>query len=219
MRLPPKLHASLRKRARDMGVSLNSLCLCALSRQLGEGSASDEARAIPVQQIKEMVGGALLGILQCETDLAVWVPPAQFGEQGRQQVVADGQAGAEVQVEGEIAALRGGLDFADTVEHVERLRQQLPAGLVEQQLPADPVEQRCFQLLLEFGERRAGRGLGHGDGFGRARDVPVAGDGGAHAQSPPHGAGLDPSTATEAILQRLQRTAGNQEFLETLTDD
>jgi hypothetical protein len=38
-------------------------------------------------------------------------------------------------------------------------------------------------------------------------------------QGPPHGAGLDPSTATEAILQRLQRTAGNQEFLETLTDN
>ena len=37
--------------------------------------------------------------------------------------------------------------------------------------------------------------------------------------APPHGAGLDPSTATEAILQRLQRTANNQEFLETLTDD
>jgi transcription termination factor Rho len=37
--------------------------------------------------------------------------------------------------------------------------------------------------------------------------------------APPHGAGLDSSTATEAILQRLQRTANNQEFLETLTDD
>jgi transcription termination factor Rho len=38
-------------------------------------------------------------------------------------------------------------------------------------------------------------------------------------QPPPHGAGLDPATATEAILQRLSRTADNQEFLETLTDD
>jgi len=37
--------------------------------------------------------------------------------------------------------------------------------------------------------------------------------------SPPLGAGLDPSTATEAILQRLQRTANNQEFLETLTEE
>jgi transcription termination factor Rho len=36
--------------------------------------------------------------------------------------------------------------------------------------------------------------------------------------SPPHGAGLDPSSATEAILQRLGRTANNQEFLETLTE-
>jgi transcription termination factor Rho len=37
--------------------------------------------------------------------------------------------------------------------------------------------------------------------------------------SPPHGAGLDSTTATEAILQRLSRTANNQEFLETLTED
>ncbi len=36
--------------------------------------------------------------------------------------------------------------------------------------------------------------------------------------SPPHGAGLDSSSATEAILQRLVRTANNQEFLETLTE-
>lgn len=34
--------------------------------------------------------------------------------------------------------------------------------------------------------------------------------------APPHGAGLDSATATEAILQRLGRTANNQEFLETL---
>jgi transcription termination factor Rho len=38
-------------------------------------------------------------------------------------------------------------------------------------------------------------------------------------QSPPHGAGLDASTGTEAILQRLSRTQDNQEFLETLTED
>jgi transcription termination factor Rho len=36
---------------------------------------------------------------------------------------------------------------------------------------------------------------------------------------PPHGAGLDASAATEAILQRLGRTKDNQEFLETLTED
>ncbi len=36
--------------------------------------------------------------------------------------------------------------------------------------------------------------------------------------SPPHGAGLDPSSATEAILQRLARTNDNLEFLETLTE-
>lgn len=35
---------------------------------------------------------------------------------------------------------------------------------------------------------------------------------------PPQGAGLDPAAATEAILQRLAKTADNQEFLETLTE-
>ncbi len=37
-------------------------------------------------------------------------------------------------------------------------------------------------------------------------------------QPPPHGAGMDPATATEAILQRLSRTNSNLEFLETLTE-
>lgn len=37
--------------------------------------------------------------------------------------------------------------------------------------------------------------------------------------SPPHGAGMDLSTATEAILQRISRTANNQEFLESLHED
>lgn len=35
---------------------------------------------------------------------------------------------------------------------------------------------------------------------------------------PPFGAGLDPTTATEAILQRLSKTANNLEFLETLNE-
>jgi len=36
--------------------------------------------------------------------------------------------------------------------------------------------------------------------------------------APPLGAGLDSSSATEAILQRLAKTADNQEFLETLNE-
>ena len=37
--------------------------------------------------------------------------------------------------------------------------------------------------------------------------------------APPQGAGMDPSVATEAILQRMTRTKSNQEFLENLTED
>ncbi|MCU0485783.1 MAG: transcription termination factor Rho [Anaerolineales bacterium] len=36
---------------------------------------------------------------------------------------------------------------------------------------------------------------------------------------PPYGAGLDPSTAAEAILQRLSRTDNNMDFLERLNED
>ena len=36
---------------------------------------------------------------------------------------------------------------------------------------------------------------------------------------PPQGAGMDPSVATEAILQRLAKTRNNMEFLENLTED
>ncbi len=36
---------------------------------------------------------------------------------------------------------------------------------------------------------------------------------------PPFGAGLDPATTTEAILQRIQRTENNQRFLETLNEE
>ncbi len=36
---------------------------------------------------------------------------------------------------------------------------------------------------------------------------------------PPHGAGLDPTTATEAIIQRMARTENNLEFLENLQEE
>ena len=37
--------------------------------------------------------------------------------------------------------------------------------------------------------------------------------------TPPQGAGMDPSVATEAILQRMVKTKNNLEFLENLTED
>jgi transcription termination factor Rho len=35
----------------------------------------------------------------------------------------------------------------------------------------------------------------------------------------PQGAGMDPAVATEAILQRMNKTKTNAEFLENLTED
>ncbi len=37
-------------------------------------------------------------------------------------------------------------------------------------------------------------------------------------QSPPHGAGMDPGTATEALLKRIRNTKDNMEFLMTLNE-
>jgi transcription termination factor Rho len=37
--------------------------------------------------------------------------------------------------------------------------------------------------------------------------------------NPPQGAGMDPAVATEAILQRMNKTKNNLEFLESLTED
>jgi transcription termination factor Rho len=36
--------------------------------------------------------------------------------------------------------------------------------------------------------------------------------------NPPQGAGMDTAVATEAILQKLEKTKTNEEFLNTLTD-
>ena len=85
-----------------------------------------------IDAVVEQVCRDLLRVFQREVDVALRVSSAQFGEEGREQVVADGQAGAQAQVEGEFAALRGGFDLPDTIEHVERFRQQLPTGLVKQ---------------------------------------------------------------------------------------
>ena len=37
--------------------------------------------------------------------------------------------------------------------------------------------------------------------------------------NPPQGAGMDTAVATEAILQRMEKTKTNSEFLDTLTDN
>jgi transcription termination factor Rho len=37
--------------------------------------------------------------------------------------------------------------------------------------------------------------------------------------NPPQGAGMDTAVATEAILQRMEKSKTNAEFLESLTDN
>ncbi len=64
VRLPPKLHASLKRRAREEGVSLNGLCLSALRRFLATGTEeAQEGAGIPLQQVRSLLGESLCGIL------------------------------------------------------------------------------------------------------------------------------------------------------------
>ena len=64
VRLPPRLHASLKRRARERGVSLNGLCLDALKSFLGTGiQESREGASIPLQQVRNLLGESLSGIL------------------------------------------------------------------------------------------------------------------------------------------------------------
>ena len=64
VRLPPRLHASLKRRAREEGVSLNGLCLDALKSFLGTGEQETrEGASIPLQQFRDLLGESLSGIL------------------------------------------------------------------------------------------------------------------------------------------------------------
>jgi hypothetical protein len=64
VRLPPKLHASLKRRASETGVSLNGLCLAALKSFLGTGEqAVREGAPIPLQQVRSLLGESLSAVL------------------------------------------------------------------------------------------------------------------------------------------------------------
>jgi predicted nucleotidyltransferase len=64
IRVPPRLHASLKRRAREEGVSLNGLCLDALKSFLGTGEqGAREGVSIPLQQVRNLLGESLSGVI------------------------------------------------------------------------------------------------------------------------------------------------------------
>ena len=64
VRVPPRLHASLKRRAREEGVSLNGLCLDALKSFLGTGEQeAREGMSIPLQQVRNLLGESLSGVI------------------------------------------------------------------------------------------------------------------------------------------------------------
>jgi predicted nucleotidyltransferase len=64
IRLSPRLHASLKKRAREEGVSLNALCLSALRKSLDNKAIEfKEEESLPLRHAREILGESLWGIL------------------------------------------------------------------------------------------------------------------------------------------------------------
>jgi predicted nucleotidyltransferase len=63
VRLPPKLHASLKRRAGEQGVSLNAYCLAALQNNEGSGSEWNAHRGGLVDQVRRLLGESLSGVL------------------------------------------------------------------------------------------------------------------------------------------------------------
>ena len=129
----------------------------------------------------QQVGPHLFRVVQGEAHPALGMAPLQFRHQGRQQVVADGQAGSQMQVEGGGPGGTG-LDLPHLVQHLLGPGQQLPARLVEQQLASHPVEELHRELPLQVRQGHAGGGLGQGHRLGGPGDVAVAGHGGEDFQ-------------------------------------
>ena len=64
MRLPPQLHAALKRRAREEGVSLNALCVAALKAYVGTSApGSKDTAPVPLDRIKSVLGPSLSGVL------------------------------------------------------------------------------------------------------------------------------------------------------------
>ncbi len=64
VRLPPKLHASLKRLAVEKGVSLNGLCLSALESCVGSSNQATRVEGpVPIEQVRSLLGELLLGVL------------------------------------------------------------------------------------------------------------------------------------------------------------
>lgn len=63
VRLSSDMHASLKRRARLEGVSLNTLCLSAFTDFLGSEGQDRHGEKFPLQQARDLLGESLEGIL------------------------------------------------------------------------------------------------------------------------------------------------------------
>lgn len=64
VRLSPKLHSALKRRAAETGISLNSLCISALQSHLEPvRSGSPGSLPVPLDRIRGLVGDSLIGVL------------------------------------------------------------------------------------------------------------------------------------------------------------
>jgi predicted nucleotidyltransferase len=64
LRLPPRLHAALKRRAKESGMSLNGLCLAALQGLVGTGERGGHpGTQVPLEQVRGLLGDSLSGVL------------------------------------------------------------------------------------------------------------------------------------------------------------
>jgi predicted nucleotidyltransferase len=64
VRLPPQLHAALKRRAHEEGLSLNGLCLAALQSDVGmDAKGPPSGTPVPLDGIKSLLGSSLSGVL------------------------------------------------------------------------------------------------------------------------------------------------------------
>ena len=126
--------------------------------------------------VADDAGNHLRGIADQHAHPAVRMRQFPAGQQGRQQVFADRQAGGDAQRRGVFAAEQV-LELSRLLQQRRGHRQQRAAVFVEHQASADPVEQPHGQHRLELGKGRTGRRLRARDAGCRGARRALVGDG------------------------------------------
>ena len=122
------------------------------------------------------------GIGHAQGDLRPRVAAAKLGDHGHRQVVAYGQGGAHPQSAHDLFPRQRLFEGPGLLQQGFGPGPQLAAQFAQLQALADPVEQAHLELFLQFPQRAAGSGLGHGQVRRGPGHVLVPGGGQEHLQ-------------------------------------